>query len=180
MALPGPHPGARLEGEHLWPGLCPWNPAGHSLKEQWPTTWSEDYEWLVHCELGVSQDGGDPWTRYLAFGTWNVTTGGEGPWASAGSWVALARDSQVCLHAQHGLWKPTPWEGFDLLLAPWLSHHVSEFSLVNESVAFQHLQVGDRHMPCFCFGWQAKQQCRGPSPLGGPGRGAGRPKLGTP
>ena len=42
--------------------------------------------------------------------------GAERSWARAGGWAVPARESQTHLHAQSGLWSPTPWERLDSLL----------------------------------------------------------------
>ncbi|KAK3547403.1 hypothetical protein QTP86_018910, partial [Hemibagrus guttatus] len=65
-----------------WPSLCLRDSAGHSPKERCrPTTCRKEHKGPVQCVLGSSHGRGPrrpkPWTKNLAFGTWNVPSLGE-------------------------------------------------------------------------------------------------------
>ncbi|KAK3524967.1 hypothetical protein QTP86_011732 [Hemibagrus guttatus] len=68
-----------------WPSLCLWDLAGNNPKERRrPTTRRKEHKGPVQCVLGSSHRRGPrrpkPWTKNLAFGTWNVTSlGGKEP-----------------------------------------------------------------------------------------------------
>ncbi|KAK3540927.1 hypothetical protein QTP86_005816 [Hemibagrus guttatus] len=103
-----------------------------------------------------------PWTKNLAFGTWNVTSlGGKEP--ELVREVERYRLEIVGLASTHSLGSGTQllergWTlffsgvphgerrraGVGLLTAPQLSRHVLEFSLVNERVVSLRLWAGDR------------------------------------
>ncbi|KAK3535487.1 hypothetical protein QTP70_016908 [Hemibagrus guttatus] len=103
-----------------------------------------------------------PWTKNLAFGTWNVTSlGGKEP--ELVREVERYRLEIVGLASTHSLGSGTQllergWTlffsgvphgerrraGVGLLIAPQLSHHVLEFSPVNERVVSLRLWAGDR------------------------------------
>ncbi|KAK3563871.1 hypothetical protein QTP86_004810 [Hemibagrus guttatus] len=80
-----------------------------------------------------------PWTKNLAFGTWNVTSlGGKEP--ELVREVERYRLEIVGLASTHSLGSGTQL----LERAPQLSHHVLEFSPVNERVVSLRLWAGDR------------------------------------
>ncbi|KAK3512667.1 hypothetical protein QTP70_020882 [Hemibagrus guttatus] len=131
-----------------------------------PTTRRKEHKGPVQCVLGSSHGRGPrrpkPWTKNLAFGTWNVTSlGGKEP--------ELVREVEryqleiVGLASTHSLGSGTQllergWTlffsgvlhgercqaGVGLLIAPQLSRHVLEFSPVNERVVSLRLRAGDR------------------------------------
>lgn len=144
--------GLGLAGEHLWPGRCPWNPAGLSPKWccgstfQSLTTPSQVHE-------GSVQHGTDGWWPQQ-LNPWNITLLGGRVWA--GGWALSGRDGWARLHTQSGLWNPTPWKSLDSLLfwsclqweavswcglAAQLSHHMLEFFPVNKRIIFLCLLV---------------------------------------
>ncbi|KAK3525086.1 hypothetical protein QTP86_014816, partial [Hemibagrus guttatus] len=149
LASPGPHPGAR-------PGVGARGPTTHRKKHKGP----------VPCVLGSSHGQGPrrpkPWTKILAFRTWNVTLlGGKEP--ELVREVARYRLEIVGLASAHSLGSGTQllergWTlfvsgvphgercraGVGLLISPQLSCHVLEFSPVNERVVSLHLRAGDR------------------------------------
>ncbi|KAK3540887.1 hypothetical protein QTP86_003970 [Hemibagrus guttatus] len=131
-----------------------------------PTTRRKEHKGPVLCVLGSGHGRGPrrpkPWTKNLAFGTWNVTSlGGKEP--------ELVREVErywleiVGLASTHSLGSGTQllerdWTlffsgvphgerrraGVGLPIAPQLSRHVLEFSPVNERVVSLRLRVGDR------------------------------------
>ncbi|KAK3505725.1 hypothetical protein QTP70_020346, partial [Hemibagrus guttatus] len=131
-----------------------------------PTTRRKENKGLVQCVLGSSHGRGPrrpkPWTKNLAFGTWNVTSlGGKEP--ELVRVVERYRLDIVGLASTHGLGSGTQllergWTlfssgvphgerrraGVGLLIAPQLSHHVLELSPVNERVVSLCLRAGDR------------------------------------
>ncbi|KAK3564528.1 hypothetical protein QTP86_022862 [Hemibagrus guttatus] len=120
----------------------------------------------VPCVLGSSHGRGPrrpkPWTKNLAFGTWNVTSlGGKEP--ELVREVEQYRLEIVGLASTHSLGSGTQllergWTlffagvphgerrraGVGLLIAPHISRHVLEFSPVNERVVSLRLRAGDR------------------------------------
>ncbi|KAK3514902.1 hypothetical protein QTP70_034587, partial [Hemibagrus guttatus] len=157
----------RFQASAWWPSLCLRDLAGHSPKKRCrPTTRRKEHKGPVPCVLGSSHGRGlrrpKPWTKNLAFGTWNVTSlGGKEP--------ELVREVEryqleiVGLASTHSLGSGTQllergWTLFfsgvphgerrravvGLLIAPQLSRHVLEFSPVNERVVSLRLQAGDR------------------------------------
>ncbi|KAK3529813.1 hypothetical protein QTP86_006010 [Hemibagrus guttatus] len=131
-----------------------------------PTTHRKEYKGPVQCVLGSSHGRGPqrpkPWTKNLAFGTWNVTSlGGKEPELvreveryrleivglasthSMGSGTQLLERGWTLFFSgvPHGERRRT---GVGLLIAPQLSRHVLEFSPVNERVVSLCLQAGDR------------------------------------
>ncbi|KAK3556749.1 hypothetical protein QTP70_016703 [Hemibagrus guttatus] len=138
MASPGPHPGARpgvgarrrAPGGRVFacgtrPGTAQRNDVGPPSRR--PTTRRKEHKGPVQCVLGSSHGRGPrrpkPWTKNLAFGTWNVTSlGGKEPELALG-WGGLAYSPP----------QPT-----------WLSRHVLEFSPVNERVVSLRLRARDR------------------------------------
>ncbi|KAK3520219.1 hypothetical protein QTP70_019361 [Hemibagrus guttatus] len=155
LASPGPHPGARpgVGARRRAPGgrvfACGTrrrrNSTGHGRGPRRPK----------------------PWTKNLAFGTWNATSlGGKEP--ELVREVERYRLEIVGLASTHSLGSGTQllergWTlffsgvphgerrraGVGLLIAPQLSHHVLEFSPVNERVVSLRLQAGDRCLTVF-------------------------------
>ncbi|KAK3508312.1 hypothetical protein QTP70_020020, partial [Hemibagrus guttatus] len=137
-----------------------------TLEKLRPTTRRKEHKGPVQCVLG-SGHGREPrrpkpWTKNLAFGTWNVTS----LW---GKEPELVREVEryrleiVGLASTHSLGSGTQllergWTlffsgvphgerhraGVGLLIAPQLSRHVLEFSPVNERVVSLRLRAGDR------------------------------------
>ncbi|KAK3543983.1 hypothetical protein QTP70_032745, partial [Hemibagrus guttatus] len=131
-----------------------------------PITSRKEHKGPVQCVLGSSHGWGPrrpkPWTKNLAFGTWNVTSlGGKEP--ELVREVERYRLDIVGLASTHSLGSGTQllergwtlfssgvphgerrWAGVGLLIAPQLSRHVLEFSPVNERVVSLHLRAGDR------------------------------------
>ncbi|KAK3572306.1 hypothetical protein QTP86_030244 [Hemibagrus guttatus] len=177
LASPGPHPGARpgvgarrrVPGGRVFacgtrPGTARRNDVGPPSRR--PTTHRKEHKGPVPCVLGSGHGRGPrrpkPWTKNLAFGTWNVTSlGGKEP--ELVREVERYRLEIVGLASTHSLGSGTQllergWTlffsgvphgerrraGMGLLIAPQLSRHVLEFSLVNERVVSLHLQAGDR------------------------------------
>ncbi|KAK3543121.1 hypothetical protein QTP70_011658 [Hemibagrus guttatus] len=131
-----------------------------------PTTHRKEHKGPVQCVLGSGHGRGPrrpkSWTKNLAFGTWNVTSlGGKEP--ELVREVERYRLEIVGLASTHSLGSGTQllergwtlffsvvphgerrraWVG--LLIAPQLSRHVLEFSLVNERVVSLRLRAGDR------------------------------------
>ncbi|KAK3536228.1 hypothetical protein QTP86_000137 [Hemibagrus guttatus] len=177
LASPGPHPGARpgvgarrrAPGGRVFacgtrPGTARRNDVGPPSRR--PTTRRKEHKGPVQCVLGSGHGRGPwrpkPWTKNLAFGTWNVTSlGGKEP--------ELVREVErywleiVGLASTHSLGSGTQllergWTlffsvvphgerrraGVGLLIAPQLSCHVLEFSPVNERVVSLRLRAGDR------------------------------------
>ncbi|KAK3571507.1 hypothetical protein QTP86_012853 [Hemibagrus guttatus] len=157
-----------MQASAWWPSLClrtarrnDVGPPSHR-----PTTRRKEHKGPVQCVLGSGHGRGPrrpkPWTKNLAFGTWNVTSlGGKEP--------ELVREFEryrleiVGLASTHSLGSGTQllergWTlffsgvphgerrraGVGLLIAPQLSRHVLEFSPVNERVVSLRLQAGDR------------------------------------
>ncbi|KAK3553775.1 hypothetical protein QTP70_009301 [Hemibagrus guttatus] len=131
-----------------------------------PTTRRKEHKGPVQCVLSSSHGRGPrrpkPWTKNLAFGTWNVTSlgGEETELVREVEWYRL---EIVGLSSTHSLGSGTQllerdWTlffsgvphgerrraGVGLLIAPQLSHHVLEFSPVNERVVSLRLRAGDR------------------------------------
>ncbi|KAK3508748.1 hypothetical protein QTP70_004227 [Hemibagrus guttatus] len=95
LASPGPHPGARpgVGARRRVPGgrvfACGTRPGTARRKDvgppsRRPTTRRKEHKGQVQCVLGSSHGRGPrrpkPWTKNLAFGTWNVTSlGGTEP-----------------------------------------------------------------------------------------------------
>ncbi|KAK3572444.1 hypothetical protein QTP86_032667 [Hemibagrus guttatus] len=121
-----------------WPSLCLLDSARHSPKERLscrPTTRREEHKGPVQCVLGSSHGRGPrrpkPWTKNLAFGTWNVTSlGGKEP--------ELLREVEWYQLEIVGLASTEPNSLREL------SRHVLEFSLVNERVVSRRLRAEDR------------------------------------
>ncbi|KAK3528647.1 hypothetical protein QTP70_006352, partial [Hemibagrus guttatus] len=131
-----------------------------------PTTRRKEHKGPVQCVLGSGHGRGPrqpkPWTKNLAFGTWNVTSlGGKEP--ELVREVERYRLEIVGLASTHSLGSGTQllergWTlffsgvphgerrraGVGLLIAPQLSRHVLEFSPVNETVVSLCLRAGDR------------------------------------
>ncbi|KAK3514567.1 hypothetical protein QTP70_021623, partial [Hemibagrus guttatus] len=126
-----------------------------------PTPRRKEHKGPVQCVLGSSH-GQVPWTKNLAFGTWNVTSlGGKEP--ELVREVEQYRLEIVGLASTHSLSSGTQllekgWTliytgvphgdrrqaGVGLLIAPQLSRHVLEFSTVKERVVFLCLRARDR------------------------------------
>ncbi|KAK3505944.1 hypothetical protein QTP70_018870, partial [Hemibagrus guttatus] len=177
LASPGPHPGARpgvgarrrVPGGRVFacgtrPGTARRNDVGPPSRR--PTTRRKEHKGPVQCVLGSSHGRGPrrpkPWTKNLAFGTWNVTSlGGKKP--ELVREVERYRLEIVGLASTHSLGSGTQllergWTlffsgvphgercraGVGLLIAPQLSRHVLEFSPVNERVVSLCLRAGDR------------------------------------
>ncbi|KAK3538079.1 hypothetical protein QTP70_028636 [Hemibagrus guttatus] len=137
-----------------------------SSKPLWNTTRRKEHKGPVQCVLGSSHGWGPrrpkPWTKNLAFGTWNVTSlGGKEP--ELVREVERYRLEIVRLASTHSLGSGTQFlergwtlffsgvlhserrrAGVGLLIVPQLSRHVLEFSLVNERVVSLRLWAGDR------------------------------------
>ncbi|KAK3513146.1 hypothetical protein QTP70_007479 [Hemibagrus guttatus] len=131
-----------------------------------PTTRRKEHKGPVQCVLGSGHGRGPrrpkPWTKNLAFGTWNVTSlGGKEP--ELVREVERYRLEIVGLASTHSLGSGTQllergWTlffsgvphverrraGVGLLIAPQLSCHVLKFSPVNERVVSLRLRAGDR------------------------------------
>ncbi|KAK3513103.1 hypothetical protein QTP70_001397 [Hemibagrus guttatus] len=177
LASPGPHPGARpgvgarrrVPGGRVFacgtrPGTAQRNDVGPPSRR--PTTHRKERKGPVQCVLGSGHGRGPrrpkPWTKNLAFGTWNVTSlGGKEP--ELVREVERYRLEIVGLASTHSLGSGTQllergWTlffsgvphgerrraGVGLLIAPQLSRHVLEFSPVNERVVSLRLRAGDR------------------------------------
>ncbi|KAK3552451.1 hypothetical protein QTP86_011720 [Hemibagrus guttatus] len=177
LASPGPHPGARpgvgarrqAPGGRVFacgtrPGTARRNDVGPPSRR--PTTRRKEHKGPVPCVLGSGHGQGPrrpkPWTKNLAFGTWNVTSlGGKEP--ELVREVERYRLEIVGLASTHSLGSGTQllergWTpffsgvphgerrraGVGLLIAPQLSRHALEFSLVNERVVSLRLRAGDR------------------------------------
>ncbi|KAK3521856.1 hypothetical protein QTP70_018587 [Hemibagrus guttatus] len=177
LASPGPHPGARTgvgarrraPGGRVFacgtrPGTARRNDVGPPSRR--PITRRKEHKGPVQCVLGSSHGRGPrrpkPWTKNLAFGTWNVTSlGGKEP--ELVREVERYRLEIVGLASTHNLGSGTQLlergrtlffsgvphgercrAGVGLLIAPKLSCHVLEFSPVNERVVSLHLRAGDR------------------------------------
>ncbi|KAK3551449.1 hypothetical protein QTP70_017426, partial [Hemibagrus guttatus] len=146
------------------PGTARRNDVGPPSRR--PTTRRKEHKGPVQCVLGSGHGRGPrrpkPWTKKLAFGTWNVTSlGGKEP--ELVREVERYRLEIVGLASTHSLGSGTQllergWTlffygvphgerrqaGVGLLIAPKLSRHVLEFSPVNERVVSLHLRAGDR------------------------------------
>ncbi|KAK3560227.1 hypothetical protein QTP86_002185 [Hemibagrus guttatus] len=131
-----------------------------------PTNRRKEHKSLVQCVFGSSHGRGPqrpkPWAKNLAIETWNVTSlGGKEP--ELVREVERYRLEIVGFASMHSLGSGTQllergWTlffsgvphgercqaGVGLLIAPQLSHHVLEFSPVNERVVSLHLRAGDR------------------------------------
>ncbi|KAK3532763.1 hypothetical protein QTP86_028142 [Hemibagrus guttatus] len=154
---------AWLQGGAL---VMPIQPGTAQRKDVGPLSHRKEHKGLMPCVLGSSHGRGPrrpkPWTKNLAFGTWNFTSlGGTEP--------ELVREVEqyqleiVGLASTHSLGSGTQllergWTlffsgvphgercrtGVGLLIAPQLSCHVLEFSPVNERVVSLCLRAGDR------------------------------------
>ncbi|KAK3517717.1 hypothetical protein QTP70_016386 [Hemibagrus guttatus] len=177
LASPGTHPGARpgVWAHRQAPGgrvfACGTRPGTAQRKDvgppsRRPTTRRKEHKGPVQCVLGSGHGRGPrrpkPWTKNLAFGTWNVTSlGGKEP--ELVREVERYRLEIVGLASTHSLGSGTQllergWTlffsgvphgerrraGVGLLIAPQLSRHVLEFSPVNERVVSLRLRAGDR------------------------------------
>ncbi|KAK3517712.1 hypothetical protein QTP70_016085 [Hemibagrus guttatus] len=172
LASLGPHPGARpgvgarrrVFACGTRPGTARRNDVGPPSCR--PTTRRKEHKGPVQCVLGSGHGRGPrrpkPWTKNLAFGTWNVTSlGGKEP--ELVREVERYRLEIVGLASTHSLGSGTEllergWSlffsgvphserrraGVGLLITPQLSCHVLEFSLVNERVVSLRLRAGDR------------------------------------
>ncbi|KAK3535934.1 hypothetical protein QTP70_021241 [Hemibagrus guttatus] len=177
LESPGPHPGARpgvgacrqapggrVFAFRTWLGTAQRKDVGPPSRR--PTTRRKEHKGLVQYVLGSSHGRGPrrtkPWTKNLAFGTWNVTSlGGKEP--EPVREVERYRLEIVGLASTHSLGSGTQllergWTlffsgvphgerrraGVGLLIAPQLSRHVLEFSPVNKRVVSLHLRAGDR------------------------------------
>ncbi|KAK3527728.1 hypothetical protein QTP86_001814, partial [Hemibagrus guttatus] len=143
-----------------WPSLCLRGSVGHRKDvgppSRRPTTRRKEHKGLVQCVLGSSHGRGPrrpkPWTKNLAFGTWNVTSLGEKEPELVRE-VERYRLEIVGLASTHSLGSGTQllergWTlffsgvphserrraGVGLLIAPQLSRHVLEFSLALRGV----------------------------------------------
>ncbi|KAK3512519.1 hypothetical protein QTP70_015647, partial [Hemibagrus guttatus] len=172
LASPGPHPGARpgvgarrrVPGGRVfacgtWPGTARKNDVGPPSRR--PSTRRKEHKGPVPCVLGSGHGQGPrrprPWTKNLAFGTWNVTSlGGKEP--ELVREVERYRLEIVGLASTHSLGSGTKllergWTlffsgvphgerrqaGVGLLIAPQLSRHVLEFSPPSRAVAVRSL-----------------------------------------
>ncbi|KAK3515281.1 hypothetical protein QTP70_013483 [Hemibagrus guttatus] len=177
LASPGPHPGARpgVGARRRAPGgrvfACGTRPGTARRNDvdppsRRPTTHRKEHKGPVSCVLGSGHGRGPrrprPWTKNLAFGTWNVTSlGGKEP--ELVREVERYRLEIVGLASTHSLGSGTQllergWTlffsgvphgerrraGVGLLIAPQLSRHMLVFSPVNERVVSLRLQAGDR------------------------------------
>ncbi|KAK3544410.1 hypothetical protein QTP86_010798 [Hemibagrus guttatus] len=157
-------PGGRVFACGTRPGTARRNDVGPPSRR--PTTRRKEHKGPVPCVLGSGHGRGSrrpkPWTKNLAFGTWNVTSlGGKEP--ELVREVERYRLEIVGLASTHSLGSGTQllergWTlffsgvphgerrraGVGLLIAPQLSHHVLEFSLVNERVVSLRLRAVDR------------------------------------
>ncbi|KAK3561638.1 hypothetical protein QTP86_011885 [Hemibagrus guttatus] len=177
LASPGPHPGARpgvgarrrAPGGRVFacgtrPGTARRNDVGPPSCR--PTTRRKEHKGPVPYVFGSGHGRGPrrpkPWTKNLAFGTWNVTSlGGKEP--ELVREVERYRLEIVRLASTHSLGSGTQllergWTlffsgvphgerrraGVGLLIAPQLSRHVLEFSPVNERVVSLRLRARDR------------------------------------
>ncbi|KAK3553847.1 hypothetical protein QTP70_012192 [Hemibagrus guttatus] len=146
------------------PGTARRNDVGPPSRR--PTTRRKEHKGPVQCVLGSGHGRGPrrpkSWTKNLAFGTWNVTSlGGKEP--ELVREVERYRLEIVWLASTHSLGSGTQllergWTlffsgvphgerrraGVGLLIAPQLSRHVLEFSLVNERVVSLRLRAGDK------------------------------------
>ncbi|KAK3517493.1 hypothetical protein QTP70_012572 [Hemibagrus guttatus] len=177
LASPGPHPAARpgVGARRRAPGgrvfACGTRPGTARRKDvgppsRRPTTRRKEHKGPVPCVLGSSHGRGPrrpkPWTKNLAFGTWNVTSlGGKEPelmreverYQLEIVWLAsthsLGSGTQLLERGWTLFFSGVPhgerrWAGVGLLIAPQLSRHVLEFSPVNERVVSLRLWAGDR------------------------------------
>ncbi|KAK3514608.1 hypothetical protein QTP70_021525, partial [Hemibagrus guttatus] len=173
LVSPGPHPGARpgvgarrrVPGGRVfacgtWPGTARRKDIGPPSRR--PTTHKKEHKGPVQCVLGSSHGQGPqrpkPWTKNLAFGTWNVTSlGGKEPELVREVeryWLEIVRDSlgsgtQLVERGWTLFFSGVPHgerhrAGVGLLIAPQLSRHVLEFSPVNERVVSLCLRARDR------------------------------------
>ncbi|KAK3515797.1 hypothetical protein QTP70_032936 [Hemibagrus guttatus] len=177
LASPGLHPGARpgVGARRRAPGgrvfACGTRPGTARRKDvgppsRRPTARRKEHKGPVQCVLGSSHGRGPrrpkPWTKNLAFGTWNVTSlGGKEP--ELVREVERYRLEIVRLASTHSLGSGTQllergWTlffsgvphgerrraGVGFLIAPQLSPHVLEFSPVNERVVSLRVWAGDR------------------------------------
>ncbi|KAK3517159.1 hypothetical protein QTP86_003882 [Hemibagrus guttatus] len=157
-------PGGRVFACGTRPGTARRNDVGPPSRR--PTTRRKEHKGPVQYVLGSGHGRGPrrpkPWTKNLAFGTWNVTSlGGKEP--ELVREVERYRLEIVRLASTHSLGSGTQllergWTlfysgvphgerrraGVGLLIAPQLSRHVLEFSPVNERVVSLRLRAGDR------------------------------------
>ncbi|KAK3512120.1 hypothetical protein QTP70_031238 [Hemibagrus guttatus] len=144
--------------EHIMENYTQWLQKGHESK----TKKNDDNLLITYRGKNGHGRGPKPWTKNLAFGTWNVTSlGGKEP--ELVREVERYRLEIVGLASTHSLGSGTQllergWTlffsgvphgerrraGVDLLIIPQLSRHVLEFSPVNERVVSLRLRAGDR------------------------------------
>ncbi|KAK3521202.1 hypothetical protein QTP70_000769, partial [Hemibagrus guttatus] len=143
------HAGEHLVAKSLPVGLGRAQPEGKTglgPPSHRPTTpRRKEHKGPVQCVLGSSHGRGPrrpkPWTKNLAFGTWNVTLlGGKEP--ELVREVEWYRIEIVGFASTHSLGSGTQL----LERAPQLSRHVLEFSLVNEKLVSLRLRAGDRRL----------------------------------
>ncbi|KAK3534007.1 hypothetical protein QTP86_000514 [Hemibagrus guttatus] len=157
-------PGGRVFACRTWPGTARRKDVGPPSRR--PTTCRKEHKGPVQCVLGSSHGQGPrrpkPWTKNLAFGIWNVTSlGGKEPGLvreveryrleivglasthSLGSGTQLLERGWTLFYSEvpHGERRRA---GVGLLIAPQLTQHVLEFSLVNERVVSLRPRAGDR------------------------------------
>ncbi|KAK3506345.1 hypothetical protein QTP70_005034 [Hemibagrus guttatus] len=158
----------RLQGEEVKKVLSTWDQQSRVMESvgKRPTTRRKEHKGPVPCVLGSGHGWGPqrpkPWTKNLAFGTWNVTSL-EGKEPELVREVEIVWLEIVGLASTHSLGSGTQllergWTfffsgvphgerrraGVGLLIAPQLSRHVLEFSPVNERVVSLRLRAGDR------------------------------------
>ncbi|KAK3528482.1 hypothetical protein QTP70_000305 [Hemibagrus guttatus] len=136
-------PGGRVFACGTRPGTARRNDVGPPSRR--PTTRRKEHKGPVQCVLGSGHGRGPrrpkPWTKNLAFGTWNVTSlGGKEP--ELVREVERYRLEIVGLASTHSLGSGTQL----LERAPQLSRHVLEFSPVNERVVSLRLRAEDRRL----------------------------------
>ncbi|TWW57406.1 Radial spoke head protein 4 -like protein A [Takifugu flavidus] len=110
-----------------WPDLCPWSPAGHSLKRQHGTP----FPWAHHLQEGPRGSVGLTSTHGKGSGTSLLERG----WTLYHSGVADGERQRA---------------GVAILVAPQLSACILEFTLVDERVASLRLRVGGRILTVVC------------------------------
>ncbi|KAK3523553.1 hypothetical protein QTP70_002456 [Hemibagrus guttatus] len=156
-------PGGRVFACGTQPGTARRNDVGPPSRR--PTTSRKEHNGPVQCVLGSGHGRGPrrpkPCTKNLAFGTWNVTSlrGKEPELVREVEWYWLEIVGLASTHSlgsgtqllERGwtLFSGVPHDesrraGVGLLIAPQLSRHVLEFSLVNERVVSLRLRTGDR------------------------------------
>ncbi|KAK3542019.1 hypothetical protein QTP86_010364 [Hemibagrus guttatus] len=157
-------PGGRVFACGTRPGTARRKDVGPPSRR--PTTRRKEHKGPVQCVLGSSHGRGPqrpkPWTKNLAFGTWNVTSLGRkepelvkeveryqleivglASTHSLGSGTQLLERGWTLFFSRvpHGERRRA---GVGLLIAPQLSRHVLEFSTVNERVVSLRLLARDR------------------------------------